>query len=276
VTALLSQFGSWLLLAGVLLFAVAVFNAVRTSRQARGAAYYGIRQDALNKTRRWAFVATIVFLLTSALAVYLDQQPSLAATTIADAATPTPMLVDVPSRMLPTDTPQPAAVTQTAASPTIPPSPMPTLSPTALPTAIPTTTPPPNLPDILQTSLPSAVTVVPNATLTFTTLASVADNKGNPVDPGLAFPGGTRRVRLYFRAANVNNGATWSVLCYKDDQLIDTVVELWKWGPRAQNARAFCSVDGSPGQYKVVAYLGPAPQFEVAFELLPVTPTAAP
>jgi len=180
--------------------------------------------------------------------------------------------VDVPSKMLPTETPTPAAVTQTAPSPTVPPSP--TLSLVPPPTLAPATaTPPRNVPALLQTPVPGAASVAPNAKLTFTTLASVADNKGNPVDPGLIFPGGTRRVRLYFKAANVNNGATWSVLCYKGDQLIDTVVELWKWGPRAQNARAFCGIDGSPGKYRVVAYLGTVPQFEVAFELLPMTPT---
>jgi hypothetical protein len=275
VTTLLSQFGSWLLLAGVLLFAVAVFNVVRTSRQARGAAYYGIRQDALSKTRRWAFVATVAFILTGALAFYLDQQPPAAATSITEAATPTPVLVDIPSRMLPTDTPQPAIVMETAAVPTIPPSP--TLTLVQPPTLAPATaTPPLDVPAILQTPVPGTVPVAPNARLTFTTLASVADNKGNPVDPGLAFPGGTRRVRLYFRAANVNNGATWSVLCYKGDQLVDSVVDLWEWGPRTQSARAFCSVDGSPGKYTVAAYLGPARQFEIAYELLPVTPAATP
>jgi hypothetical protein len=275
VTTVLSQFGSWLLLAGVLLFTVAVFNAVRTSRQARGAAYYGIRQEALGKTRRWAFVATIAFILTGALAVYLDQQPPPAATSIAAASTPTPVLVDVPSKMLPTETPTPAAVTQTAPSPTVPPSP--TLSLVPPPTLAPATaTPALNVPAILQTPVPGAVPVAPNAKLTFTTLASVADNKGNPIDPGLAFPGGTRRVRLYFQAANINNGSTWSVLCYKGDQLVDSVVDLWKWGPRAQSARAFCSIDGSPGKYTVAAYLGPARQFEIAYELLPVAPTATP
>ncbi len=273
MATLLSQFGNWLLLAGVLLFAMAVFNAARAGRQSRGAAYYGIRQEALNKTRRWAFVATIVFILTGALAFYLDNQPSTIA--VANRATPTPVLVSIPSKMLPTDTPQPSAVTQTAAQPTVPPSPTPTLSPTATPLITPTATMP-SLPDVLLTSVASAMPVSPNAKLTFTTLASVADNKGNPVDPGLAFPSGTRRVRLYFRAANVNNGASWSVLCYKGDQLVDSVMELWKWGPRAQSARAFCSLDGSLGKYTAVAYLGPAPQFEVAFELLPVTPTTTP
>lgn|GEM_PF-2956624 len=274
MATLLSQFGNWLLLAGVLLFAMAVFNAVRASRQAREAAYYGIRQDALNKTRRWAFMATIVFILTGALAFYLDNQPRT--TAIAKLTTPTPVLVDVPSKMLPTNTPTPSAVTQTAARPTIPPSPTPTFKPSATPTVTPTATTPPNLPDLLRTPVPSAMPVSPNAQLTFTTLASVADNKGNPVDPGLAFPGGTRSVRLYFQAANVNNGATWSVLCYKGDKIVDSVIDLWKWGPRPQGARAFCGLDGSLGKYKAVAYLGPTKQFEVAFELLPVTPTATP
>jgi hypothetical protein len=54
---------------------------------------------------------------------------------------------------------------------------------------------------------------------------------------------------------------------------VDSVVELWKWGPRTQTARAFCGIDGSPGNYTVAAYLGPIKQFEVNFALLPATPT---
>jgi len=270
VTTLLLQFGNWLLLAGAMLFVIAVVNVLRSSRQARGAAYYGIRQGALNKTRRWAFVATIAFILTGALAFYMDQQPRT--TAVANTATPTPVRVDVPSKMLPTYTPLPATATQTAVRPTVLPSP--TLSLVPPPTLAPATaTPSPNAPGILRTPVPGAVTVAPNAKLIFTTLASVADNKGNPVDPGLAFPGGTRSVRLYFQAAKVNNGAPWSVLCYKGDQLVDSVIDLWQWGSRTQGARAFCSLDGSPGKYKAAAYLGTAQQFDVAFELLPATPT---
>jgi hypothetical protein len=273
VTTLFSQIGSWLLLAGVLLFLVAMFNAARSGRQARSAAYYGIRQEALNKSRRWSVVAVILLIAVIGLAFYLGGQPSV--TAVANVTTPTPVLVDVPSKMLPTETPTPAAITQTAPGPTVPPSP--TLSLVPPPTLAPATaTPPRNVPAILQTPVQGAASVAPNAKLTFTTLASVADNKGNPVDPGLVFPGGTRRVRLYFQAANVNNGATWSVLCYKGDQLVDSVVDLWEWGPRTQSARAFCSLDGSAGKYTVVGYLGPAKQFEIAFELLPVTLTATP
>jgi hypothetical protein len=253
-----------LLLAGALLFVVAAFSALRAARQLRGAAYYAVRQDALSRTRWWAFVATIALLATSGLAIYLSSLPAPTAVANTPTTTPTPMVVDVPSRMLPTAT--------FAPSPTPAPSstPVPVLTATA--TSLPAATLPPNVPAILQTPLPSSAPVSPNAQLRFTTLASLVDSKGTPADPGLVFPGGTRRVRLFFQAAKVNNGAMWSVLCYKGDQLVDSVIELWKWGARTQNARAFCSIDGSPGDYTLAAYLGPNKQFDVAFQLQAATP----
>jgi hypothetical protein len=262
----LTQLGNWLLLAGALLFVVSVVNALRAASQLRSAAYYAVRQEALNRTRRWAFLATISLLASGTLAIYLSNAPT--PTAVATAATPTPVIVDVPSRMLPTETFTPG--------PTIPPTLTPILVVTATPLPSLAATLPPNVPNILQTPVPSAVPVSPNARLTFTTLASIVDGKGTPTDPGLAFPNGTRRVRLFFRAANVNNGAAWSVLCYKGNQLVDSVVDLWEWGSRAQTARAFCAIDGSPGNYTVAAYLGPNRQFEVAFEILTPTPTPIP
>ena len=262
----LIQLGNWLLLIGAVLFIVAAFKAVWASRQLRSAAYYAVRQEALNRVRRWAFLAVIAFLATSGLAIYLSNLPPPAS--VASAPTPTPVVIAVPSRLLPT-----AAFTP---SPTSAPSQTPIPAFTATPMLSPTATLPPDVPAILQTPVPSAVPASPSAKLAFTTLASVIDNKGVPSDPGLAFPGGTRRVRLFFRATNVNNGAVWSVLCYQGNQLVDSYVGLWAWGPRAQTARAFCGIDGSPGTYTVAAYLGPDKQFEVNFELLPAAPTLAP
>lgn len=262
----LIQLGNWLLLVGALLFIVAAFKAARAGRQLRNAAYYAVRQEALSRTRRWAFLASIALLATGGAAIYLSNLPVPA--TIASTPTPVPVVIAVPSRVLPTATLTP--------SPTRAPSNTPVPTFTATPTLPPTATLPPNVPGILQTPVPSAVPVSPNAKLAFTTLASVVDNKGAPSDPGLAFPGGTRSVRLFFRAANVNNGAAWSVLCYKENNLVDSYIALWAWGPRTQTARAFCSIDGSPGAYTVAAYLGPNKQFEVGFELLPATPTPIP
>lgn len=260
----LTQLGNWLLLAGALLFVVSVFKTLRAAQQLRGAAYYAVRQEALSRTRRWALLATISLLASGGLAIYLSNAPT--PTAVANATTPTPVVVDVPSRMLPTAT----------AMPSPPPSWTPLPTSTTTPTPLPTATLPPNVPGILQTPVPSAIPVSPNAKLTFTTLASLVNSKGTPSDPGLAFPGGTRRVRLFFRATNVNNGAAWSVLCYKGNQLVDSVVDLWEWGQRTQNARAFCAIDGSPGTYTVATYLGPTKQFEVVFEILPATPTPLP
>ena len=262
----LLQVGHWLLLIGAVLFIVAVFQAFRAGRQLRAAAYYAVRQEALNRTRRWAFLATLILVGTGVLAIYLSNQSPPSA--IADAPTLPAVVIATPSRILPTYTSTP--------------KPVPTSSPTALPTStatptqMPTATLPPNLPAILRTPVPSAVPISPNARLAFTTLASIVDNNGTPSDPGLAFPTGTRSVRLFFQASNVNNGAAWSVLCYKGSKLVDSVVDLWEWGPRPQTARAFCGLDGSPGTYNVSAYLGPIKQFDITFQLLPATPTPIP
>ena len=220
MTTLLLQFGNWLLLAGVVLFADGGVqrHARRVGRRA-GPPTMEFGRSALNKTRRWALVATIAFMLTGALAFYFDQQPPhdrRRQYRHADSRPGGCSQQDAADRYSDAcgsyaDAPRPTVLP----SPTLSLVPPPTLAPA-------TATPSPNVPAILQTPVPGAVPVAPNAKLTFTTLASVADNKGNPVDPGLAFPGGTRRVRLYFRAANVNNGATWSVLCYKGDQLVDS------------------------------------------------------
>lgn len=263
------QLSNWLLLAGAVLFVVSIFSVLRAARQLRSAAYYAVRQDALRRTRRWALLAIIALLASGGLLIYLSSAPAPVPTAVATAETPTPVVVDVPSRMLPTFTSTP--------NPTSPPpteTPIPVVTATPLP--LPTSTLPPNVPDILLTPLAGAPTVSPNAKLTFTTLASLVDSKGAPTDPGLAFPTGTRRVRLFFQAAGVNNNVVWSLLCYQGEQLVDTVVDQWEWGQRTQTGRAFCSVDGSPGNYTMAVYLGPDKQFDIDFEILEPTPTPVP
>jgi hypothetical protein len=265
VATIVAQLGNLFLLGGIVLVGIAVYNAVRAGRQSRHATYYAARQEALGKTRRWAFIAIMILAGTVGLALYMNSQPAAGSTAVVRVSPPAPAstnLAALPSKILPTASP--------TASPTLPPSPTPTATP------IPTATLPPNLPDILRTPVPSAVPVSPEANLTFTTLASVVDNKGNPVNPGLAFPSGTRSVRLFFQASGVNDGAVWSVLCYKGDKLVDNVVDLWKWGPRAQSARAICGLDGSSGKYKATTYLGVNKQFDVEFELIPATPVPPP
>lgn len=263
----LAQLGNGLLFVGAVLFLVAAFKAIRAGQLARNAAYYSLRQGALNKTRLWSVIAVVILAATVGWAAYLSNQPEPVA--VARLSTPTPAIA-TPSRMLPTET---ATVRPTLpATPTATPHP-PTATATPKPSPTPAPTLPPNVPALLRTAAPAAASPVPNAKLAFTTLASTLDGKGTPLDPGLTFPVGTRNVRLFFQASKVNNGAMWSVLCYKGDKLVDSVVDSWEWGPRTQNARAFCALDGSSGSYRVESYLGMNKQFEVSFELLPATPT---
>ncbi len=263
LTELLAQYGKWLLLLGIIVFMVAVINAIRAGRKTRSAAYYAVRHESLAKTRSWSLAAVVIAVITGGFALVLSQIP-VPEVTVARVVSPTLPVASIATRPAPTSTP--------TDTPTIPPSPTSRPLPINTPTPVPTQPPPPELPAILQTPLPLAVSPAPNAKLAFTTLASIVQNN-NPIDPGLAFPAGTRSIRLFFQASRVNNNAVWSVLCYKDDQLVDSVIALWKWGTRTQTARAFCGLDGSAGSYRIEAYLGPIKQFEVGFELLPATPT---
>jgi len=68
----LIQLGNWLLLIGAVLFIVAAFKAVWAGRQLSSAAYYAVRQEALNRVRRWAFLAVIAFLAVCTFVVILS------------------------------------------------------------------------------------------------------------------------------------------------------------------------------------------------------------
>ena len=260
LTSLFAQYGKWLILLGVVIFILAVFNAFRAARNARRG-YYAIRRESLTQTRQWSLTAIITAIITGVVALLMSQPVPETDAIASITHTATPQVASIATKLLPTFT----------ATATLPPAPTATPEPTQIPTLAPTATSLPNVPDILRTPLPSAVPPADNAKLDFTTLASIVQNN-NPVDPGLIFPAGTRTVRLFFRASHVNNGAVWSVLCYKGDKLVDSVVALWKWGTRAQTSRAFCGLDGSAGDYRIEAYLGSAKQFEISFQLVPPTP----
>ena len=265
LSTLLAQYGHWLLLIGALFFGLAVFKAVRAGIQSRNAAYYALRGEAIGRLRRWALLAVLVLIATVVLVILINNPP-LPQAIAARTPTSTPIVITATHPASPSPSP--------TATSTPPPSPTPSLTPTNTPTPT-ATARPGSVPNLLLTPIPSAVPPAPNAKLTFTTLASVLDNNGNPVDAGAVFPSGTQSVKVFFRASNVNNGAVWSVFCYKGNKLVDNYVGLWKWGTRSQGGRAFCAIDGSTGAYKAVGYLGTTQQFEVSFTLI-VPPTAAP
>lgn len=268
LSSLLSQYGIWLLVISGVLAGFAIVKAIRAGMRSRSAAYYALRQEAISRLRHWALIATLTSVVTIALAVTINTLPPQ---TIASVNTPTSAPMGPSATACPITSPIPSATATPASTATSTPTPSPTPTRTPVPTV---TIQPGTVPNQLLTPIPSAVPPAVNAKFTLTTLASVTDNKGNPVDAGILFPQGTRSIKVFFRANNVNDGAVWSVFCYKGNRLVDNFVGLWKWGPRPQGGRAFCSIDGSVGTYKAAAYLGTAKQFEIFFNVIvPPTPT---
>jgi len=252
---LLAQYSTVLLLVGVAFSLFALRNAIRHFNQSRRAPYYILREEAARSAGRWTLAATLGIALIAVLVVYASQTP--AAPLVAPTATPTSMIPTVGPA--PTRTP-----TSTRA---------PSLTPTATPPLTPTATLAVNVPDILLTPIPSAVTPNPEAKFEFLTLASRIDDDLQPVDPGLQFPAGASRVYAFFRASGVNNGAPWGIFCYRDGTIFDLFVGLWEDGPAVQTSRAFCAHDGSPGAFVLRAYLGTTLAFEVRYTLAGEAPT---
>lgn len=275
-TSLLEQIGNWLLAGLGLLLAYTVFRLVRAAVQSRQAAYYSLRREAIAHLRRWSLISVVLFVGMLLIALVISTvppsatPPAVVSANTATAAAPATATKPSPSPAPPA-TPTPIILPTATATPSLEPSPSPVVTPTLTPT------PSPAAPAVLLTPLPGAVPPADGATMTFTTFASVLDANGNPRDPGKVFPAGTRRVRVFFRAVGLNNGATWSVFCYNGDELVDQFVGLWQWGTRAQTGRAFCAIDGSAGRYRVTSFLGTVMQFDESFDLIEVPPpTPAP
>ncbi len=266
IATFLAQNATWLLPIGVLLLGISIWNAVRAARLARRGAYYVMREEALRNTRRWAFIAALVAVIGVVLTVVAANRPEPPVSVVTTAPTPTAVPIISPTK------------TQPSAIPTATPTKGPTVtsSPSATSTASATPVPANKIPGLLLTPVPLAVSPAPNAKLTLTTLASLLDSSKNPVDPGQIFPAGTRTIQVLFKASGVNNNAVYSIFCSKDAQIVDSIIDLWRWNTQPQNSRIFCSIDGSVGTYKVEAYLGLTKQFEVTFEVIAPTPTPTP
>lgn len=241
-------------------FALALLLVARATAQSRRGAYFFMRETAIKRARRSMLVGTVVLILSIIVAVLISNQPAAVITP----NTPTRIVVIAPTK---TSTATPAPTPTFTATP----SPSPTAAKTVIPTIAPG-----SVPNLLLTPLPSAVPVATNAKFTLTTLASVLDSKQKPVDSGVVFPQGTHAIHIFFRASGVNNGARWAVFCKKGNQIVDSFIALWAWGPLAQSSHAVCGIDGSLGAYSVTGYLDLNKQFEVVFNVVAPPPTAVP
>ncbi|HLF28372.1 MAG TPA: hypothetical protein VJG32_18725 [Anaerolineae bacterium] len=260
---LIIQYAPVLLLVGIAVILLALRNAIRYFNQSRRAPYYILREEAARSAGRWALASLLAATLTISVAVYTSQSAPL---------TPTPEPRVTSTIRVPT-----LGLTPTR-TPSATPTPSPTL--TASPTPTPTLAPAVDVPDILLTPIPNAAPPDPAARFEFITLASRIDANLQPVDPGLQFPIGSSRVYVFFRASGVNNGAPWGIFCYRDEAIVDLFVGLWEDGTQPQTSRAFCSLDGARGAYRLRGYLGTQLAFEAPYTLdgasVPTpTPTAS-
>jgi hypothetical protein len=258
----LTQWVPWIIFIGVAIFALALLLVARATIQVRRGAYFFMRENAIKRARRSMFMGTVALILSIVIALLISNQP----VAIVAPNTPTRIVVFAVTK---TSTAAPSP------TPTFTPTPSPSPSPTIVKTITPTV-PPGSVPGLLLTPLPSAVPVATSAKFTLTTLASVLDSKQNPVDRGVVFPQGTRAIHIFFRASGVNNGARWAVFCKKGNQIVDSFIALWAWGPLAQSSHAVCGIDGSLGTYSVVGYLDFNQQFEAVFNVVVPPPTAVP
>jgi hypothetical protein len=258
---LLTQYSTILLLVGIAIALFALRNTIRNFNQSRHARYYILREEASARAGRWAIASFVSIAITLAILVFSSRM------------SPPPL-----STQTPTTT---ARVSTAAASPTRSPSPTSSASPTASATAsatlTPTATVAADVPEVLLTPIADAVEAAASARFEFSTLASrVEPDTFNPLDPGVRFPAGSTRVYVFFRATALNNGAPWGIFCYREGALVDDFVGLWEDGPVSQNSRAFCSLDGSEGDYSVSAYIGARRQFSIDFSLSGPAPTDTP
>jgi len=260
---LLSQFSTVLLLAGILLSLLALRKTIRAFNQSRRAPYYILREEAARSAGRWALTAFVLIAATIAILVYASQAPP---------PQPESLPTSTPTSAVPTLGPTATAQALPTATPPPSPTPLPTATPTLTPTAILA----PDVPPVLLTPIANATPVDPAAKFEFLTLSSRLDANSNPIDPGLQFPVGTLRVNVFFRATSVNDGAVWGLFCYRDGAIVDLFVGLWDDGPIQQTSKAFCTLDGQAGTYRVQAYLATTLAFEVTFSLVGEPSTATP
>lgn len=258
---LLTQYSTILLLVGIAVALFALRNTIRNLNQSRNARYYILREEASARAGRWAVFSFVIIAITVAIFVFSLQM----STGPLVARTSTPTLSTEVARPTATRTPSPTATAS------------PTASATATVTFTPTATLSADVPDVLLTPIADAIAAAAGARFEFSTLASrVNPDTFAPLDPGLQFPGGSTRVYVFFRATAVNNGAVWSIFCYRNGEIIDQFIGLWEDGTASQNSRAFCSLDGAEGVYSVRAYIDTRRQFSVDFTLSGPLPTDTP
>jgi hypothetical protein len=224
-----------------LLALIALISFITTYRRSRQAPYFRIRKDSARQAGRWLLtflfsVAGIVGAILSKRYISPADITTLLAPVFAPAATVTP---------LPTLA-QPTAVGTVQAD--IPPTITPTQPPS--PTAAATPTP-------LITTIESAITPPPGATMEITAVSSGISPSLTPINPDSAFPAGTPRIYFWVEFSSMADGISWSRVLLRDGTVIRSESEAWERGEEGLAYFWFDAQGGWPaGNYEIQFYMG--------------------
>jgi hypothetical protein len=241
----------WLIGAGLISIVLALAYAIWAYIQLRRAEYYVVREEARRRLLRALLLAFLFVLITISFVFLPRQAPAPAATPI---PTPGPVASPTPTRAAPTPTP-----TTT-----------PTPKPTATEPFIPTSTPMATLPAAFTSPIPSAVPPPGDAHFEFWTLAEGVDASGQPIDPGEQFPAGIERVYLFFRYDGLLPNVSWTIVWYKDGEVISGGTRLWEPEQPSGGRHAFLEFGGGfpAGSYEVQVWLGERLQIRASFAVV--------
>jgi hypothetical protein len=241
----------WLIGAGLISIVLALTFAIWAYIQLRRAEYYVVREEARRRLLRGLLLAFLFAVITIGI-VFLPRQAP------APAATPTPTLAPVASPAPTRAVPTPTATTT------------PTPKPTATEPFIPTSTPMATLPAAFTSPIPSAVPPPGDAHFEFWTLAQGVDTSDQPVDPGKQFPAGIERVYLFFRYDGLLPNVPWTIVWYKDGEVISGGARLWEPEQPSGERHAFLDFAGGfpVGSYEVQVWLGEQLQIRASFAVV--------
>lgn len=95
-----------------------------------------------------------------------------------------------------------------------------------------------------------------------------------PLNPRRTFERGVRRLYFFVSYQDVQDGAAWTRLLYRDGELLQGTTSAWRWGAQGANYFSLSNLADYPvGEYEVHLYLGERLVYRWMFTLQDTPPT---
>jgi hypothetical protein len=119
---------------------------------------------------------------------------------------------------------------------------------TPFPTFTPNFTPPPVI---------ASVTPRANAQIVILELDDQISDTYLPINPHRVFNSDTTRIYLFVRYSAMTEGVLWQRNLYRDGELVDENIDLWKLGDEGETFFFFGDSNGFlPGEYEIRLFIG--------------------